>query len=146
MINRAYVIWVIYICCNFIHCLFRKVFCNILIHKFQSHSPRTECLALYMSMISAKNIVFSCFGSLLQIPTFQIISWSPHSTMWLDIPHYKIKYNSLFFFYGFLSSVHFLFVSSQMFRCTLVFTPTDYILKHKNNVIKKKNFPRLYIY
>ena len=33
----------------------------------------------------------------------------------------------MFFFYGFLSSAHYLFVSSRMFWYTLVFTRTDYI-------------------
>ena len=40
-------------CCNFIHFLFRNVFCNILIQIFfnpESYSPQTECLALYLSL------------------------------------------------------------------------------------------------
>ena len=36
--------------CNFMHYLFRKVFCNILIPKFRNYSPRTGCLALYRSL------------------------------------------------------------------------------------------------
>ena len=47
------------------------------------------------------------------------------------------------FFYGFLSSAHFLFVSSQMFRCTLVFSLADYILEHKDDLLKMKKLPKL---
>ena len=39
-----------FVCCNFVHYLFRKVFCNIVIQKFQNYSPWTRCLALYMSL------------------------------------------------------------------------------------------------
>ena len=56
------------------------------------------------------------------------------------------KKNSLFFFYGFLSGALFLFVSFQMFWCTLVFTPTDSILKHENDVLKKIKLRKVYIY
>ena len=49
----AYFIWILLMRGNFIHCLFRKIFCNILIQKFQNYSPRIGCLALCMTL--AKN-------------------------------------------------------------------------------------------
>ena len=39
-----------FLCCNIMHYLFRKAFCNILIQKFQNYSPLTGYLALYMSL------------------------------------------------------------------------------------------------
>ena len=39
-----------FLCCNFMHYLFRKVSSNIVIQKFQNYSPRTGCLALYISL------------------------------------------------------------------------------------------------
>ena len=39
-----------FLCCNFMHYLFRKAFCNILIEKFQNYSPLAGYLALYMSL------------------------------------------------------------------------------------------------
>ena len=39
-----------FVCCNVMHDLSRKVFCNILIQKFQNYTPRTGCLARYMSL------------------------------------------------------------------------------------------------
>ena len=39
-----------FLCCNFMHYLFRKAFYNILIEKFQNYSPLTGYLALYMSL------------------------------------------------------------------------------------------------
>ena len=40
-----------FICCNFMHYLFRKVFNNILIQKSQNYSPLSVRLALDMSLI-----------------------------------------------------------------------------------------------
>ena len=69
--------------------------------------------------------------------------WTYHIIKYLRL-QYKVlpktlhtfQWNSLFFFYGFLPSVHLLFVSSQMFWwCVLLmFTLTNYILKHKNDI------------
>ena len=143
------------------------MFCNISIQKFQSCSLRT--MYMYMSFSNVYVVIldkllipktlFSCFCCLLQTSTFQIISWWLRNTMRLDIPNTKIFTNAIknltwdvayfpmkeFFFYGFLSSANFLFVSSRMFWCTLVFTSTDHILKHKNDVLKKTKLPKLYI-
>ena len=88
---------------------------------------------------------------------FQIIFGSPRNTMRLDISHYNyykernrksylrrcIFSNEIVFFHGFLSCPHYLFVSSQMFSCKLVFTLTNYILKHENDVLKKTKLPKL---
>ena len=46
----AYFIWILLMRGNFMHCLFRKIFCNILIQKFQNYSPRIGCLALCMTL------------------------------------------------------------------------------------------------
>ena len=48
----------LFTCCNVIHYLFRKVFCNILIKKFQSCSPRTGCLALYVEQLLVTKILY----------------------------------------------------------------------------------------
>ena len=59
--------------CNFIHQLFGKVFCNILIEKVPNYSPRTGFLALYMSLFKnnywcAKNTVFFVFAACDKYP------------------------------------------------------------------------------
>ena len=36
--------------CSFMHVLFKKFFYNIQIQIFQNYSPRTGCLARYMSL------------------------------------------------------------------------------------------------
>ena len=134
-----------FICCNFIHYHFRKVFCNILIQKFQSYSPRTRCLAricpYFRESIGAKNTVFTCFCGLLHPLSRSFFNrrvilwdWTRHAIKYLQM-QWKIlpmslhtfSSNSLFFFYGSFSSAHFLFVPLQMLWFTLVFTPTDYI-------------------
>ena len=43
-------LFVSFVCCNVMHDLSRKVFCNILIQKFQNYTPRTGCLARYISL------------------------------------------------------------------------------------------------
>ena len=96
-----------FVCYDFMHYLFKKVFYDILIQKFQNYSPQAECLALYMSLFlniywCKKYFIFLIFQSLtnthfqdhLQIPNVQIISWLPRNTR-LDIPHYKIFTNAI---------------------------------------------------
>ena len=41
-------------CCNFVHYLSRKVFCNILFQKFLNYTPGTGGLAPYMSLFQNK--------------------------------------------------------------------------------------------
>ena len=123
---------------------FWKVFCNNILYS-----------------LSLRPVTSTHFPDHLRTLAFQIIFWSPRYTMRLDIRHkifanvmqnltqdvaYFQKKNSLFFFYGFLSGALFLFVSFQMFWCTLVFTPTDSILKHENDVLKKMKLRKVYIY
>ena len=123
---------------------FWKVFCNNILYS-----------------LSLRPVTSTHFPDHLRTLAFQIIFWSPRYTMRLDIRHkifanvmqnltqdvaYFQKKNSLFFFYDFLSGALFLFVSLQMFWCTLVFTPTDSILKHENDVLKKIKLRKVYIY
>ena len=70
-----------FVWCNFMHYLFMKVFCIILIQKFQNYFLR--------------RVTNTRFPYHLQTPTFQIISCSPRNTMRLDIPHYKIFTNAI---------------------------------------------------
>ena len=70
-----------FVWCNFMHYLFMKVFCIILIQKFQNYFLRP--------------VTNTRFPDHLQTPTFQIISSSPRNTMRLDIPHYKIFTNAI---------------------------------------------------
>ena len=63
-----------FVCCYFMHYLFTKVFCNILIQKFQN----------LRTIIGAKNTAYFCFCSLWQSPTFQIIYKHPLSRSFLD--------------------------------------------------------------
>ena len=77
-----------FVSCNFIHYIFRKVFCNILIQKFQNSSTRTGCLALYISLFQnnywRKKYFIFCFCDLCQTSTFQIISKHALSRSFLD--------------------------------------------------------------
>ena len=73
------------------HYLFRKVFCNILIKKFQNYTPRTGCIALYMSLILN---IYRCpkYCILLLLLPFHIISFLElgHPT-WKNTYEYNTK-------------------------------------------------------
>ena len=49
------------LCCSFMHYLFRKLFCNILIQKFQIYSPQTGCLALILEQLLVQKILYFLF-------------------------------------------------------------------------------------
>ena len=156
-----------FVCCNFTHCLFIQ-YLNPEISKLQSPDRvfSTVICSYFRTIIDVKNTVYFRFCGLWQTPTSQIIYKYPSYRSFLDLREilwdltshvikclqmqYKtlpnklhtFQYNSLFFFYGFTSCAHFLVVSSQIFWCKVVFTLTNYILKHKNDALKNR---KLYI-
>ena len=94
-----------FVCCNFMHHLFWKVFCNILIQKFKNYTPWTGntlyVYAFILEQLSVPEILIflflrpvknTHFPDHLQAATFQIISWSSRNIMRLDI-HTNVIHN-----------------------------------------------------
>ena len=124
---------------------------------------------LLLEQLLVIKILYFLFLWSEKTPTFQIIYKHPlwrlfldcRAILWDETSHFTkylqiqcktlpktlhtFQQNSLFFFYGFPSCAHFLFVSSQIFWCKVVFTLTTYILKHKKDVLKETKLPKLYI-
>ena len=131
------------------------MFCG-LSQTFADHlqTPTFQIICKYLLSRSFANTHFPDY---LQTPTFWIIYKHPFSRSFLDrhyetghpilqnIYEYNTKSLPNLFFYDFLSSGHFLFIWFLMFWCTLVYTLTDYISKHKNDVLKKIKLRELYI-
>ena len=117
----------------------------------------TVYVLILEQLLVQKILYFLCLYGMWQSLTFQIIYKRPLSRSFLDrgvilwdwiahvIKYLQLQWNSLFFFYGFLSCAHFSFVYSQMFWSKLVFTLTNCVLKHKNDVLKKTRLSKLYI-
>ena len=124
------------------------MFWNILTQKFQNYTPRTGCLALCMYLfwnnywcqkrcicLFLRLATNTHFPDYLQTLTSQIFLELEHTTLEniyeCNTKSYLrrcILLNKIvFFFFDFLYSAYFSFVSSQMFGYALVFIPTDYI-------------------
>ena len=82
-----------FLCCNFMHYLFRKAFCNILIQKFQNCSHQTGCLALYTSLFQkdywCQKLYFFVFVACYKHTTFQIIYKRQHYVKSVRIRSYS---------------------------------------------------------
>ena len=113
------------------------------------HSPYSLQCEKMREKCGAENN--SEYGHFLRSATIQIISWLPlilwgwtsQIMLYLRMQHKILLKRLQTFCYGFLSIAQFLFVSSQMFRCTLVFSLADYILERKDDLLKMKKLPKL---